>query len=264
MHSADDRTVLRVPSEPTARAFGPLPMVHEYLEPTTIAHRPVARRKAALATSFLAAPLAAGLAYARGGKLRHAFAAGGLAAMAIGALRVELARWFTAEPAYAHGGRIGRLELRHYETRIEASAEVDVPGLSEALDHGYNRLASYVCGANRTGELMRRTAPVLTAMRDGRYHVSFVMPPGRTLASLPRPTHPGIELREVPARAVATLRFRGRFTRDNVAAHERVLLNELLDAGLAARGSVSFAAFDWPVTLPLLRRNELWIDVVPA
>ena len=103
--------------------------------------------------------------------------------------------------------------------------------------------------------------PVLTAMRDGRYNVSFVMPPGRTITELPRPDHVGVELREVPARQIAALRFHGRFTRDNIAAHERTLMQQLIDAGLSARGSIAFAAFDSPATLPLLRRNELWIEL---
>jgi hypothetical protein len=136
-----------------------------------------------------------------------------------------------------------------------------VPVLAQALDQGYARLASYVGGDNHTGEALDRTAPVITAMRDGRYVVSFIMPPGRTLASLPTPSHPGVALREVAGRAIAALRFRGRFTRDNIAAHERTLLAHVLDAGLAARGSVMFAAFDWPVTLPVIRRNELWLEV---
>jgi len=102
---------------------------------------------------------------------------------------------------------------------------------------------------------------VLAAMHEGHYHVSFVMPPGRSLDELPRPRHPGIELRTVPARRIAALRFRGRFTRDNIAKHERDLLEQLVDTGLAARGSVMFAAFDAPLTLPVLRRNELWIEL---
>jgi SOUL heme-binding protein len=248
---------------PTANVIGSPPQVLAHVpRAATRAHRAVGWRRLAALGSFLAVPAAAGAAVARATTLRRGLLAGGLTALAIGALRIELARWFTPEPAYEPQGRLGDLELRRYGSRIEACAEVDVAGLEQAIERGYGRLACYVCGINRTGELLRRAAPVLTAMRDGRYTVSFVMPPGRALGSLPRPTHPGVELREIPGRTIAALRFRGRFTRDNVAAHERALLEQLLDAGLAARGSVAFAAFDWPVTLPILRRNELWIEVV--
>jgi hypothetical protein len=247
---------------PPAHVGGALPSVFAHLpRPATVAHHATGWRNLAMLGSLVAAPLATGLAVARATSARRGVVAGGLTALALASARLQLARWFTAEPAYQAEGKLGDLELRRYSARIEASAEVDVPVLEQALAHGYGRLTGYVCGTNRTGELLHRASPVITAMRDGRYTVSFIMPPGRTIASLPHPMHPGVELHEVPGRAIAALRFRGRFTRDNIAAHERALLEQVLDAGLAARGSVMFAAFDWPVTLPILRRNELWIEV---
>jgi hypothetical protein len=218
-------------------------------------------RKAALVAGLLAAPALVGVVYARTLRKRRLIT-GGLTAVALGAMRVELARWFTPEPAYDAAGSVGDLELRRCAARVEAVTEIEDSHLEAALDHGYGRLASYVCRANSRRELLTRTTPVLTAMRDGRYTVAFVMPPGRMLSDLPRPEHPGIALREVPAHPIAALRFRGRFTRDNVVAHERALLRNVVDAGLATRGSVVFAAYDSPLTLPLLRRNEVWIETV--
>jgi hypothetical protein len=247
--------------EPTANV-GTLPSVFEYFpRPATRPRRSLAWRKVAWLAGLLTIPAATGLACARATTRRRGALAGGVTALALGALRVELARWFTPEPAFHPEGKLGDLELRRYDARVEACAEVDVPVLELAMDHGYGRLAGYVCGANRTGEMLPRTMPVVTAMRDGRYTVSFMMPPARDLGSLPRPMHPGVELREAPSRTIAVLRFRGRFTRDNIAAHERRLLQQLVEAGLSARGSIGFAAFDSPATLPILRRNELWIEV---
>jgi hypothetical protein len=249
--------------EDTANIVGTLPSVFEHFpRPSTQARHAVRWRKLALLGTFLAAPAAAGVLCARASTRRRGILAGSGAALALAALRVQLARWFTPEPAYDADGKLASLELRRYPARIEASTEVDDVALESALDHGYGRLACYVCGANQTGENLARTTPILTAMRDGRYTVAFVMPPGRELAELPRPDHPGVLLREVPARMMAALRFRGRFTRDNIARHERRLLQQLVDNGLSARGSVTFAAFDSPLTIPVLRRNELWIEIV--
>lgn len=246
--------------EPTAHIVGTLPSVFEHFpRPSTQARHSVRWRKLALIGTFLAAPAAAGVLAAT---RRRGLLTGGAAALAIATLRVQLARWFTPEPAFEADGKIASLQLRHYPARIEASTDVDDLGLESALDHGYGRLACYLCGSNQTGETLARTTPILTAMRDGRYHVAFVMPPGRELADLPRPDHPGVLLREVPARTIAALRFHGRSTRDNIAKHERRLLQQLVDNGLSARGSVTFAAFDSPLTVPFLRRNELWIEIV--
>jgi hypothetical protein len=227
----------------------------------TTAKRSPRRGKIGLWTGLVGISAGAGIAVALGSGKRGLIT-GGVAALALGALRWQLARWFTETPAYDVEGTLGALELRRYPVRIEARAEVEDRDFESALDTGYGRLACYVYGANTNDEDLVRTTPVLVTMRDGAYTTSFVMPPGRDLGSLPHPDDPRLELREVPARRIAALGFHGRFTNENVEAHERALLKQLVDAGLSARGSVVFAAYDSPATLPMLRRNELWIEVM--
>jgi SOUL heme-binding protein len=228
----------------------------------TQAKKPLAWRKVAFWSSLAAIPAAAGIAYGLASTRRRGIALGGLAALGLGIARVEFARWFTQEPAYERLGRIRDLEVRRYPGVVEARVAISDPDLRAALDRGYGKLACYVYGHNTSDETIDRTAPVLLAMRDGYYAVSFIMPPGQSLANLPSPTHPEVELTEIPPRDVAVLGFHGRYTRDNIARHERTLLDQLIDAGLSARGSIMFAAFDSPFTLPVLRRNELWIELV--
>jgi hypothetical protein len=247
---------------PLASVGAALPAVLQPVaRPATQARHPIGWRRIALATTAIAAPAIAGLLYGRATTRRGGLLVGGLAALAALALRVERARWFTPEPAFDVEGKLGGLELRRYRPWVEASVQVEETSLEAALHHGYRLLAGYATGNNDLLAHVERTTPALIAMRDGHYTISFVMPPGRTLRDLPWPDHPAIELREVSTRRIAALRFRGRFTHDNIAAHERQLLQLLVNTGLAARGSVSFAAFDSPATVPLLRRNELWIDL---
>lgn len=249
--------------EPTAHTGGTAPSIEGDLpRPAARAGSSLDWRKLTLPVSLLAVPAATGVLYARARTRRRGLFAAGLAAIGLGALRVELARWFASEPAFHSDGKVGDLELRRYDARIEACTRVDDLALEAAIDHGYGRLAGYICGANQAGEILARTTPTFTAMREGCYTVSWVMPPGRTLEDLPRPDHPGVELRKVPAREIAALRFRGRCTRDNTAAHERVLLRQLADAELSACDGIVFATFDAPATLPILRRNELWVEIV--
>lgn len=220
------------------------------------------RRKLTFLSTLLAVPAAAGVATVLRGP-RAGVIAGGVTALALGALRFQMARWFSDSPAYEVLGRSNGLELRSYPMHIEARAEdIDATDFEHALTRGFGRLACFIFGANEEREDLPMTTPVVTSMRDGRYQMSFVMPPGRPLSTLPRPKDPRVVLREVPARRLAVLPFRGRFTHDNIAAHERALLERLVEAGLVARGSIFFAGYDSPATLPFLRRNELWIEIV--
>jgi hypothetical protein len=227
----------------------------------TAGQRATRRRKLGIWTGLVAISAGAGVATALG-STKRGILAGGIAALALGALRWQLARWFSETPDYDVVHRIGELEVREYAARIEAHTQHETADLESAIDRGYGRLACYVYGANANREDLERTTPVLTTMRDGIYATAFVMPLGRTVGSLPQPDDIRVEIREVPARRVAVLAFRGRFTRENVEAHERELLQQLVDAGLSARGSVAFACYDSPATLPALRRNELWIEIV--
>jgi hypothetical protein len=200
------------------------------------------------------------------GSRRTGVIAGGLALLGLGALRWQLGRWFTETPAYETSEHASaaqhRIELRRYPFRIEARSEVDATDLEAALHRGYSRLECYVYGANADRELLACVTPVLTSMHDGVYATSFVMPPHRTFASLPSPADARVELREVSERHIAVFPFRGRFTQENLVWQERKFLRALVDAGLVAKGSVTLATYDSPTTLPALRRNELWIEVV--
>jgi hypothetical protein len=235
--------------------FERLPQASTQGQPSTDLHRAMFR------SGLLSIPLAAGVGWALGSR-RAGLVAGGLATFALGALRWQMARWFLPTPAYTVLGRIGALELRSYPVQVEAATELRVPIFEKALDHGFARLACYIFGTNAGAEDIPMTAPVITTMHDGRYEMAFVMPPARPLASLPQPDDPRVTVREAPSRRVAVLQFRGRFTRENVGRAETELLEAVVGAGLATRGSIAFAGYDSPATLPFLRRNEVWIEIV--
>ncbi|MDQ3364895.1 MAG: heme-binding protein [Myxococcota bacterium] len=240
----------------------PLPSFFDHFPAPSTSPKHAARwRKIAFLTSLAAVPAAAVLGGMVGGR-RTALLAGGLAALGLGALRWQLARWFTETPAYQKVSRIGDIEVREYPLRIEARAETDATDFEGALARGFGRLACYIYGANTGHEDLEVTTPILTSMRDGVYTTAFVMPPHRAISSLPRPDDARIELREVAGTKLAAFPFRGRFTRDNIEHHERRFLRALLDAGLVARGSVALATYDSPMTVPQLRRNELWINLI--
>jgi pimeloyl-ACP methyl ester carboxylesterase len=244
--------------EPTSS----LPSIFEHFpHPATVGDPGVRARRVGMWAGLVAVSAGAGVISALGSR-RRGLIAGAVGLAALGALRLQLARWFVETPRYTVERRENGLELRTYPLRIEARTQLEAHDFDTALDAGYGRLACYVYGANTTKEHLARTTPVTIAMHDGIFEAAFVMPPDRTITALPRPDDGRVDLREVPARRIAVLAFHGRFTRDNVESHERELLRRLVDAGLSARGSVTFACYDSPATIPALRRNELWIEVI--
>lgn len=241
--------------------------------PRALAPRSRAVPALALAGGVVA-PIAAGLAVralARS-NVAGAITTGGGLALA-GVLRWQLARLFVDEPPYTLEQRLGELEIRRYGPFVEARTEVrgDYDG---ARREGFHRLFEYLRGANWGVEKLTRvapadrgvrlpmTAPVLMGGATGAHTVAFVMEPGRARADLPEPHDDRIQLVDIPARRLAVLRFRGDHHRANVATHEARALELVDHYGFTRTGGLPrFAHYDPPSTLPLLRRNEVWVEI---
>jgi hypothetical protein len=239
----------------TARGTEPPPIVE------TVARHPNGLRKVAFWSSLVAGPALVGAGAARlFGSRRAGFIAGGLTALGLGGFRWQLQRLFNDEPDHDLEQRIGGLEIRRLAARVEARTTVEVEDFDRGLELGAARLLDYIGGGNRSAEELEMSSPVTANHRLG-ITVAFVMPPGRTRASLPLPDDDRVLLCEAPRQRIAVLRFRGRYNADNVGAHEVELLRRVADAGLEPVGPIVFAGYDPPTTLPLLRRNELWIEL---
>lgn len=206
---------------------------------------------------------------------RWAFFAGGVIGAGLLA-RWQLARWFTEEPDYIVEERIGPLEIRQYRERVIAQTQIDDPDWDHALNEGFRRLAGYIFGGNQSqareriamtapvnvapgGQRIAMTAPVNAGPSQRGWTITFTMPANRTLDSLPSPKDSRVTLKTIEPVRIASLRFRGRYDSGNVmAAFDR--LRELVrQAGLETAGEPQFAGYDPPTTIPLLRRNEVWV-----
>ena len=179
----------------------------------------------------------------------------------------------TGEPAYRVEQHTEQFDVRVYRSYLVA--EVIVPGpAEEASRAGFQLLAGYIFGGNRSVARLEMTvpvtqapvnlpmtAPVTQAAAEGGFCVHFVMPPGYTLATLPVPNDPRVTLRDVPAQRVAVLRYSGRWTEENYAQHLGELRDALRVAGIAAHGTPILARYNGPYVLPFLRRNEIWLPI---
>jgi hypothetical protein len=222
-------------------------------------------RTIVLGAAALATPLALGTSVAMLARSRRAgVVAGGITAAAFAALRWQLQRWFTDEPIYVVERTIGDLEIRHYAPRVEAHTRIPALDFETALDEGFRRLAGYIFGGNDRHQSLEMTTPVTSVPRGATHEIAFVMPPGYARGALPRPRDERVTLVEIPARRIAALRFRGRYTGENFLAQTRRLHELVLGADLDTTGQPVFAGFDPPTTLPLLRRAEIWIELAGA
>ena len=181
------------------------------------------------------------------------------------------------EPTYAVAQTTDVFEVRQYMPYLVA--EVVVPGpASEAGNQGFSLLGGYIFGKNK-GERklemtapvtqttlppvkLEMTAPVTQAATPGGFLVQFVMPKSYTLATLPEPLDARVKLREVPGNRVAVIRFSGSWSQNTYEEQLQKLRSALATAGLATAGEPVLSRYNSPFSLPFLRRNEIWLNLV--
>jgi DNA gyrase inhibitor GyrI len=198
----------------------------------------------------------------------------GLSALAGAALvRWQLQRLFTDEPPYDVERRDLEFEVRRYPV-LEVARTAVSGTWAEALNEGFDRLASFLFGKNvvrdpntlaagtdHTPKKLPMTTPVL-ASREGSHHVvAFVMPKGESSKTLPVPRDPRVTVEPLASRRVAVLRFHGTYSADTIRHKQEELFELVESAGLVPASDPVFAGYDPPWTLPFLRRVEVWLPI---
>jgi hypothetical protein len=186
----------------------------------------------------------------------------------------------TEEPAYKVIANVGPVEIREYAPRLAASAVVQGNEVS-ARAAGFRRLARYIFGANAQTVSIPMTAPVVesraapsakiamtapvaqTQSGNGDWTISFYMPQKYTMATLPKPSQPGIQIHQLPATTDAVYRFSGLPGIEAVEHARRLLLGRLAGSAWEITGDPVTWFYDPPWTLPWFRRNEVAVPVAP-
>ncbi len=189
----------------------------------------------------------------------------------------------TEEPKFESLRKEENIEIRRYVPVIVAETTVD-GDMDSASNQGFQRIAGYIFGQNEriamtapvvaeaqsNAEKIAMTAPVSIEPQnaDGskmagaqRWRIHFVMPSQYTLATLPKPLNPQVQLREIPAKTFAALTYSGINTENKVQEKTEQLLNWLKSQKIETLGKPQLARYNPPWTLPFLRRNEILQEI---
>lgn len=161
------------------------------------------------------------------------------------------------------------IEIRDYSPMI--LAEVEVPGeRQQSIREGFRILADYIFGnntsekapdTNESSEKMSMTAPVIQEQSMGKWKVRFVMPKKYSIETIPKPNSKEVALVALPSKRFAVIRFSGVADDENIRQHTDELKTYLAVRKLKPIGGSIMAFYNPPWTLPLLRRNEVMIEI---
>ncbi len=203
-------------------------------------------------------------------------AAAGAAVIALASAQDLLADY--EEPDYETLRKDGNIEFRQYPELI--AAEIEVAGSGEsAANRAFKILAGYIFGKNLSkskiamtvpvtesiaSEKISMTVPVSAIESNGRMKMQFYMPSKYTLETLPEPIDKRIKFVELPAKKYAVIRFSGFASERNISEKELVLSGYLNDRQVDYDKQSLRAFYNPPWTLPFLRRNEVWYELLDS
>ena len=144
-----------------------------------------------------------------------------------------------------------------------------------AINAGFRILAGYIFGGNTRLESIDMTAPVMeresesiamtapvTEQQTGEFRrISFMMPGKYTLDTLPKPDDKRIRFKEILEKKYAVIRFTWYPTGPRVESKKAELAELIQSLGYIPKGEPVFAAYNDPFSFPLLKRNEILIEV---
>ena len=171
-------------------------------------------------------------------------------------------------------------EIRKYPEHIIAQTTVEGDYRS-GMSSGFRIVAGYIFGGNTSkqpivmtapvvstdtavteGAAIAMTAPVMISKNSEKQTVSFGMPKGYTMETLPTPNDERVKIVQVPEKTIAAMRFWGFRTEQTIARASEKLTKNLADAGVTTVGTVSYAGYSGPGTPPWMTRSEVMIEVV--
>jgi hypothetical protein len=177
------------------------------------------------------------------------------------------------KPEYKVLLKENNFELRQYDPFITAEVKVIAKNSLDAINQGFNILASFIFGNNISKKKISMTAPVtssassekiamtapVTVSGSGIYTVSFTMPRKYSVDSLPQPVDPRITIHSQADYQMAAVRFSGFFNEKNFSTHENMLMEWLFKKGFKPAGPPVIAGYNPPFTPWFLKHNEVLI-----
>lgn len=179
------------------------------------------------------------------------------------------------QPEYEVAIQDGNIEVREYSSFVMITT-VTSGSYGQSTNNGFQILIGYLTGENKAkesidmttpviqeqvGQKIDMTAPVIQEQSDDGWMMGFVLPLKFSKDNAPEPLDSRIKLVEVPERLVAAIRFSGRTNTQKMSEMENQLRDWLEKNEYEVTGEVISARYDPPWTLPMLRRNEMMLEV---
>lgn len=185
--------------------------------------------------------------------------------------------WGIEEARYTVVDQKPGYEIRRYEPMLVAETDMTATSGNSEGD-AFRVLAGYIFGGNRAAQkidmtapvIMDRnaesqtiamTAPVIVDQNEAAGRMSFVLPAKFSIDTLPVPEDARVEIRKVPARVIAAVRFSWYAPESRKKEKSEALMRMLSDDGVVVIGVPFYAGYNPPFSVPFLKRHEMLVEI---
>jgi len=148
-------------------------------------------------------------------------------------------------------------EIRKYDSINIVSVETKKPIGSQ----GFSMLFNYISGQNEEKKEIPMTAPVINKVSETASNMAFVMPGDMTLETIPKPLREGLIIKQMNSGYYAVSAFKGLNNQKKINRKIEAFRELLEEKGFSILSEFYLARFDPPFTLPMLRRNEIMVEI---
>lgn len=128
------------------------------------------------------------------------------------------------------------------------------------IKEGFRTLFTYISSDNKENEKISMTTPVIKKESKEMKKLAFVVP-AKFADQIPEPNNPNLNILKFEEGLFAVIQYSG-FSGDSKELHKSIELKSwLLDKGYQSYSKAMTASYNAPFSLPMLRRNEIWIRV---
>ncbi len=153
-----------------------------------------------------------------------------------------------------------QFEVRQYEAALFTSVDLKAKNYKSNSGGGFRVLANYIFGGNANGEQIAMTSPVVMNMDTSSQKMSFMVPKGYQLDSMPQPDDTNIYFEKKEGCKMAAVRFGGWANDKKIEKNKQKLIQMLAKHQLKHKGNFSYMGYNPPYEI-LNRRNEVVVEL---
>lgn len=131
------------------------------------------------------------------------------------------------------------------------------------VNRGFRTLFKYISRENEDNKKISMTVPVIQEETEENRKMAFVAPKAYW-DRVPVPKDPNLKVERFEEGLFAVVRFSGNRSETKEQSMKNRLEKWVADKGLIKASTFMLASYNGPFTLPLFKRNEIWVRVTEA